>query len=245
MCGRFTYLYTWKQLHKLLSLDRWPPDELGPRYNLAPTQFAPVVRVGADGVREGVMMKWGLVPHWADDAAIGNRLINARSETVREKPAFRAAFKSRRCIIACSGFYEWRQAPGGGKKQPYWIGREDRQPLYFAGLWERWDKGGAPLETFTILTTDANSLVAPIHDRMPVALPEALHERWLDPTNTDLDALQAMLRPADPTGMETTPVSSRVNSPRFDDPSVLAPAPPESPDAPTGQEPSGLWPERP
>lgn len=243
MCGRFTYLYTWKQLHKLLSLDRWPPDELGPRYNVAPTQLAPVVRVGADGVREGVMMKWGLVPQWADDPAIGNRLINARSESVRDKPAFRQAFASRRCLVPVSGFYEWRKTPGGAKKQPYWIGRTDRQPMYFAALWERWDKGGIPLETFTVLTTGANALVASIHDRMPVALAPALHERWLDPKNTDLDGLQAMLRPADPAGMETTPVSSRVNSPRFDDSSLLSPAPPDSPHEHAPQEQSGLWPE--
>lgn len=247
MCGRFTYLYTWKQLHRLLSLAHTPPDELGARYNVVPTQVAPVVRLGADGQREGVMLRWGLVPSWAGDSSIGNQLINARGETVRTKPAFRAAFAARRCLVPISGFYEWKKLSGGGggaggagraKKQPHWIGREDRQPLYLAGLWERWEKGGAPLETFTIITTEANALVAPLHDRMPVMIPPEAHEAWLDP-RTGLDAVEAMLRPADPGAMEVYPVSARMNSPRVDDASLVTPAEALDENPPAKQ--GGLW----
>lgn len=246
MCGRFTYLFTWKQLHRLLSLAHVPPDELGARYNVAPTQLSPVIRLGADGQREGVMLKWGLVPSWASDASIGNSLINARSETIRAKPAFRAAYAARRCLVPISGFYEWRKLSGAGgksggaKKQPHWIGRTDRQPMYLAGLWERWEKGEAPLETFTIITTEANALLAPLHDRMPVLIPPELHERWLDP-KTDLDMVEAMLRPADPAGIETFPVSSRVNSPRLDVATLLEQVEPAEPEPPGKQ--SGLWPQ--
>lgn len=221
MCGRFTYLFTWGELHRLLSLSALPAGALSPRYNVAPTQEAPVVRAG-EGGREGVMLRWGLVPFWAEDPSIGNRLINARGESARSKPAFRAAFARRRCVVPVSGFYEWQKMEGSTRKRPHWIGLADRGILLFAGLWERWDKGDAPLESFTILTTDANALVAPIHHRMPVVLAPSDVEAWLDPANEDLDGLEALVRPAASEGMATMAISTRVNNPRVDDPSVLA-----------------------
>jgi putative SOS response-associated peptidase YedK len=155
-----------------------------PRYNIAPTQDAPVIRRAKSeererGIeREVAMLRWGLVPFWAKDLAVGNKMINARCETVEEKPAFREALAKRRCLVPASGFYEWKGAPG--RKQPYAI-TFPAQPLFaFAGLWERWKpKDGAPIDTFTIVTTEANPAVAEIHDRMPVILPAAAHDAWL------------------------------------------------------------------
>ncbi len=239
MCGRFTYLFTWPELHRLLSLARWPQAELSLRFNVAPTQDAPVVRTGADGAREGALLRWGLVPFWAEDLSIGNRLINARGESARRKPSFRAAFAHRRCVVPVSGFFEWQKVEGSTRKRPYWLGREDRGVLLLAGLWERWDKGDAPLETFTILTTDANEVVSPIHNRMPVVLDTGDVGAWLDPAHDDLDGLEALLRPASPKGWSTVAITTRVNSPRVDDPSVLLPAEEAEPRKSSPER--GLW----
>lgn len=224
MCGRFTYLFKWKQLLKLLELTSWPEVELVPRFNVAPMQLAPVVRVDDAGERVGAMLRWGLVPSWADDPAIGGRLINARGETIAEKPAFRTAFAKRRCLVPISGFYEWKTSElPKAAKQPYWIGRADREPFMLAGVWERWRRDEEVIDSFTIITTTPNPLMSGLHDRMPVIIESANHGAWLDPSNTDPAGLAAMLRPAETVGFEAYPVSTRVNSPKIDDPSLIVP----------------------
>lgn len=221
MCGRFTNLLSWRELIDLyrLTLSADGPVEWRPRYNGAPTQRFPVLRVGADGARELALMRWGLIPSWARDPKIGNSLINARAETVAEKPAFRAAFRSRRCLIPADGFYEWRRLAGGGK-QPYRIGLSNGGPFSFAGLWERWDGGPEPLETFTIVTDMPNDLVQSIHNRMPVIVGPGDYDAWLA---GDGAAARALLRPFPATRMRAYPVSSRVGSPRNDDPALIEP----------------------
>lgn len=222
MCGRYTYLFKWKQLHRLMELSHWPVEELSPRYNVAPTQPAPAVRLDGGGAREGVMLRWGLVPAWADDASVGSRMINARAESAAQKPAFRSAFARRRCLVPVSGFYEWQAVEGRKAKQPYWIGRADREPFALAGLWERWMKGDEPIETFTILTTEANTLLRPIHHRMPAVVEGPDWAQWLgDPDPTSLAGLLAA---REWEGFEAVAIGTRVNSPRNDDPSVLEPA---------------------
>lgn len=224
MCGRYTHLYTWKQLHRLMTLTTIPAGELAPRYNLAPTQKAPVVRQDPEGARSADLLRWGLVPFWADDPTIGSKMINARAETAADKPAFRAAFKSRRCIVPASGFYEWKALEGQKAKQPYYIRpAEDGGIFAIAGLWERWKtKDGADaVETFTILTTEPNDLMKTLHDRMPVILDPADFDRWLDPKNADAASLNALMRPAHAETMMCHPVSTRVNTPKNDEPSLV------------------------
>ena len=153
-------------------------ERLRKRFNIAPTQEAPVVRATKDGARELAMLRWGLVPYWAKDLAVGTKMINARAEGVEAKPAFRAAVEKRRCIVPATGFFEWKGV--ARQKQPFAITLPDRHVFGFAGLWERWKPAsGDPVETFTIVTTDANEAIAPIHDRMPVILPKAAEEQWL------------------------------------------------------------------
>lgn len=214
MCGRFLLTTPLSELARLFLADGG--GNLPPRYNIAPTQDIAAVRV-EEGARRLVALRWGLVPSWADDAAMGGRLFNARSETAAEKPAFRAAFRARRALIPCDGFYEWR-AQGKGIKQPYVIRRRDRAPFALAGLWERW----RDLETLTILTVAANAVMRPLHERMPAILPSEDWPAWLDP-ETPLGALTAMLRPAPDDGLDAVPVGPRVNSVRNDDPSCLEP----------------------
>lgn len=196
-------------------------EPLRPRYNIAPTQDVPVVRTTPDGQRELVMMRWGLVPSWADDPAIGNRMINARGETVAEKPSFRAALKKRRCLVVADGYFEWKKT--GKAKQPYLFHFDDDRPFALAGLWERWSKGGEPLETCTIITTDASPLAATAHDRMPVILDGAALDMWLDPEVDDSAALAGFLRPFEHDAMIATPVSTRVNSPANEDAACVEP----------------------
>jgi putative SOS response-associated peptidase YedK len=194
--------------------------ELPLRYNVAPTQPVGVVRQ-RDHERSFRLVRWGLVPFWADDPKIGSRLINARADTIATKPAFRAAFKERRCLVVADGFYEWQTVDG--KKQPFLIHRADDHPFGFAGLWERWrSPEGAPLETCTIVTTDANDLMRPIHDRMPVILKPGDFERWLDPEADPGEALQALLRPYADGDLVATPVGTRVNNARNDGPECAA-----------------------
>jgi putative SOS response-associated peptidase YedK len=175
------------------------PPEVRKRYNIAPTQLAPVVRLArgaagdesTDPPREIAMLRWGLVPAWAKDLAVGSQMINARAETVAEKPAFRKALEKRRCIVPATGFYEWQGAPG--QKQPYAITFPEAPVFGFAGLWERWHpENGEPVETFTIVTTDANEAVASIHDRMPVILSPQQADVWL---SSDTAAARALLGP--------------------------------------------------
>jgi len=207
------------------SLFEMPP--FTPRFNIAPSQPVAVVRVGNGAAawgREIVWMRWGLVPSWAKDPEIGNRLINARSETAPQKPAFRAAFRRRRCLIAADGFYEWQ-----GKrrpKQPFFIRRTDDRPFAFAGLWESWEGADhSGLQTCTILTTEPNELIRPIHNRMPVIVSAEHYDRWLDPAQEKTEGLMELLRPYPPGELELYPVALHVNSPTNDDPRCIEPLP--------------------
>jgi putative SOS response-associated peptidase YedK len=174
--------------------------------------------------RELALLRWGLIPSWSKDPAIGNRLINARAETAREKPSFRNAFRRHRCLIPANGFYEWQRRERG--KQPYFVRMRDGRLFAFAGLWDRWENPGKDvIETCTILTTTANAILAPIHDRMPVILPAGEYDRWLDPSLKDPGSLAPLLVPFPPEEMLAFPVSPRVNAPSTDDEGCIAPLP--------------------
>ncbi|MCO6452217.1 MAG: SOS response-associated peptidase [Caldilineales bacterium] len=220
MCGRFSLTSSAEELATLFDLDAAP--ELPPRYNIAPTQLVAAVRFNSDsGQREMTLFRWGLIPFWSKDLAIGSRLINARSETVAEKPAFRAAFKSRRCLIPASGFYEWQKQNGG--KQPHLIGMEDGKPFAMAGMWEHWEGGdGSIIESCTILTTTANKMIERVHNRMPVILDRQDFSDWLDPA-TATGILHHLLRPYPAEEMMAYPVSTIVNSPVNDVPACVEP----------------------
>ena len=220
MCGRFVQASSPNLLAEHFDVDEVligePPP---PRYNVAPR--ADVLTItGREGVRRMEPMRWGLVPSWAPDVSIGDKLTNARSETVAEKSAFKAAFERRRCIIPADGFYEWQAAPGP-KKQPMYCHARSGEPLAFAGLWEFWrphDQPDAPwMRSCVIVTTAANALMAPVHDRMPVMLRETDWEHWLDGRFDDTVALTDLLVPAPEDLLELWPVSTRVNSARNDD----------------------------
>ena len=224
MCGRYTQLMPWSELVALYRITAGAASapNLPPRYNICPTQDVPVVRAGAAAGRELVMMRWGLVPAWSKDAAIGSRPINARAETVAEKPSFRSAYKSRHCLIPADGFYEWLK-PASGPKQPYRIPLAGGAPFVMAGLWERWEKApdGTALETCTIITTAANEFVRPIHHRMPLILGATVHDAWLDAA-TPPDILSALPN-LDDGALEAHAVSTRVNNPRNDDDACIEP----------------------
>jgi putative SOS response-associated peptidase YedK len=209
MCGRFAQRTPAKTLTTEFQVNDMPVIE--PRYNIAPTQDILSIRQ-TDDSREAAMLKWGLVPSWAKDISIGAKLINARSETVTEKPSFREAFKKRRCIIPADGFYEWQRS--GGKKKPYFFRMQNEHPFGFAGLWEKWKAtDGQVLETCTILTTEANEVLQPVHDRMPVILHPDDYELWLDVDLRKLDLAKELLRPFPATEMISYPVSPSINSP--------------------------------
>jgi putative SOS response-associated peptidase YedK len=222
MCGRFTLSTPAAAVASFFDLSDVPAC-LAPRYNIAPTQAVAVVRYGAGG-RTLALVRWGLIPPWAKDAKIGNSLINARGETVAAKPAFRSAFRRRRCLLPADGFLEWAKA--GPRKQPYHFRRPDAGPFALAGLWERWQPpGGAePVETCTVLTTAANELVAPFHDRMPVILAPADFARWLDPGYDRAEGLKPLLKPYPAEALVAVAVNPLVNSPKNDRPECLHPA---------------------
>jgi putative SOS response-associated peptidase YedK len=191
--------------------------ELFPRFNIAPGQAVAVVREMPEAQdRRLAYLRWGLIPAWADDPSFGNRLANARSETAAAKPSFRSAFRSRRCLVVADGFYEWQRADG--RKQPYFVGLRGDRPFGLAGLWERWEKGGEPVESCTILTTQANGLMRPIHERMPVIVPPDRYGLWLDPRCHDTAMLESLLRPFPAEGMLAYRVSALVNNTRNDVP---------------------------
>lgn len=215
MCGRFSLKASPDDLWK--TLDAEAIAGYRPRYNIAPTQDVLGVIV-EEGGRRARMLRWGLVPFWADDIRIGNRMINVRSETVAEKPAFRNAFARRRCLVAADGFYEWQASPSG--KRPHRIQKRDGRPFCFAGLWERWDRGGQVVESCGILTRAADEVLAPIHDRMPVILDGSWCTAWLSP-DTEADTLLEMLRGAPAPELEVYPVSTLVNRPSNDLPECL------------------------
>ena len=221
MCGRFSQFHTWEEVRAYLNIFG-AARNLAARYNIAPTQEAQVVRACSQGRRLD-FLRWGLVPSWAKDDAMGARMINARDETVAEKPSFRAAFRQRRCLVPADGFYEWRGPKGA--KQPYRILAPGGGLFAFAGLWEPWEKGGAEaLETFTIITTEANAKLAQVHHRMPVILDAADFERWLAPDLAANEA-QALLRPAPDDAVDFHAVSRHVNNARNDDPGCIEPLP--------------------
>ncbi len=221
MCGRFGLFVTPEVLEEYFSLTDFtaalaPP----PRYNLTPGQAVAVVREH-DGRRRLDALQWGLVPFWAKDASIGRRLINARLDSVADKPAFREAWTRRRCLIPASGFYEWSE-PVDGRKRPHFIRPGDEPLLALAGLWERWrTPAGDKLETCVIVTTDANAQLAAIHDRMPLLIPRDAHGLWLDPRSSVADVASLAERPR---MLAVRPVSFAVNDPRKDDETLIAPA---------------------
>lgn len=221
MCGRFTLSTPTDILVELFEIAAAPMPELPPRYNIAPTQGVAAVRIVPGGaVRELAVLRWGLVPFWAKDPDIGARTINARAETVAEKPAYRAAFRQRRCLLPADGFYEWRKE--GAAKQPYLFRHQDGRPFAMAGLWELWRSADGPaLETCTIITTEANDAVRPVHPRMPAILPPERYADWLD--GDGRDGLQAMLRPYDGDDLVGFRVDRRVNAPDQDDPGLIRP----------------------
>lgn len=214
MCARYSLHQSNALIADLFDL-QWEP-ELQPRYNIAPTTQVPAV-IEKDGKRELDFFKWGLVPSWAKDPSVGVKMINARSETASEKPSFRSAFKHRRCLIVADGFFEWHTE--NGKKQPYYLSMKDGKPFAFAGLWETWrpvDDNDQELRTCTILTCGPNTLLKPIHDRMPVILPPESYDTWLDPEFDQIDALNALMVPFDAATMQMYPVTTKVGNPRYD-----------------------------
>ena len=219
MCGRFTLVSPFAVVAERFGAAA--PAGLRPRYNIAPGQD--ILCVVADGARRIEPMRWGLIPFWAKDPSIGNRLINARAETLAVKPSFRGAFAKRRCLIAADGFYEWRQA--GRRKVPVYVFLKSREPFGFAGLYEVWKApDGREIRTCTIITTGANDLVRPIHDRMPVIVPETLEDRWLDPAEKDRGLLESVLMPYPAEAMEAYEVTPAVNNAAHDGPDCILPA---------------------
>ncbi len=212
MCGRYTLGVTPARLAEAFDLAEVPDFE--PRYNIAPSQRAPVI-VATPGERRIAMLRWGLVPFWAKDPKIGTRMINARAESLAEKPSFRTALRTHRCLVPADGFYEWQ--PRGRGKQPFHVRRSDARPFAMAGLFDTWHRGQPDeIASFTIVTTDANDLVRPIHARMPAILEGPGVKAWLDP-ETPPSVLAALLAPPTCAGFEGYPVTTRVNSPANDD----------------------------
>ncbi len=222
MCGRYTLRLDLAALQEAFPQFSFP-QEIEPRYNVAPTQDVPVVP--NDGEQQVKLFHWGLIPFWAKDPGIGNRMINARSETAAEKPSFRAAFRRRRCLVLADGFFEWQKVPGSKSKVPMYVRMVSGEPFAFAGLWEVWrpEEGADPTFSCTILTTEPNELIAPIHNRMPVIMPRRAYDLWLEPSELDAPTLQGLLKPYPAEALEAYPVSKMVNSPRNDDPQCIAP----------------------
>jgi putative SOS response-associated peptidase YedK len=225
MCGRYVSVSSPTILADRFEVDEVRITEKEPVYNVAPTLEMPVVAM-SKGRRVLDLVRWGLVPSWAKDLSIGARQINARAESVTTKAAYKRAFVKRRAIVPADGFYEWEKLDGHKQKQPWFIRRRDGEPMAFAGLWEIWHDpeigDDAPrIRTFTIITTQANDLLEPIHERMPVVLPESEWDAWLDPENQDVDALEALLVPAPAAEFEMWPVSTLVNKADNDGPELL------------------------
>lgn len=217
MCGRFAFYSPGEAAAALFGATA--PADIEPRYNIAPTQYVAAIRDGADEQRELVMLRWGLVPTWAKDPSIGNRMINARAETVAEKPSYRNAFKHRRCLVLADGFYEWRRE--GDTKTPYFISLASGESFALAGLWERWtDKqSGESLQTTTLITTEANDFMAQLHHRMPVILEADTATEWLAGSRDLLDDVAAITPP-----LQAWPVDRRVNNARNQGEELVRPA---------------------
>jgi putative SOS response-associated peptidase YedK len=220
MCGRYVLKAALPDIARMLGMD--VDLDLKPSYNIAPTRAVPACRMEAGAAGQLVLMHWGLIPHWADKPDANYRLINARAETVAQKPAFRTAFRRRRCLIPADGYYEWKALQG--RKQPYYFSMKDGSPFCFAGLWERWQPAdGEAVESCAIITTAANALGAQIHQRMPVILSEDLYAHWLDPGETESARLLPLLQPFAPEAMSVYPVSTLVNNARVDESRCITP----------------------
>ncbi|MBE3560528.1 MAG: SOS response-associated peptidase [Ktedonobacteraceae bacterium] len=218
MCGRYTLITDIKTIAETFHVA--PTLQAMPRYNIAPTQD--VVTVMRNGEAHLELLRWGLIPSWAKDEEVGSRMINARAETLAEKPSFKRLLQMRRCLIVADGFYEWKAGPGAKSKTPMYITMKDHTPFAFAGLWDVWKNAdGQILRTCTIITTEPNELVASIHNRMPAILTPEAREIWLDPELHDPHTLLPLLA-AYPGEMAARPVSRLVNNPKYDTPEVLA-----------------------
>jgi putative SOS response-associated peptidase YedK len=223
MCGRFAFYSPHEAIVRLFAVEGVA---IQPRYNLTPTQFVPVLRRRTDGTRRLDLLYWGLVPQWAKDKKIGGQMINARLESLADKPSFRMAYKRRRCLVLADGYYEWRAGPDG--KQPYFIHRSDQQPFAMAGLWESWrdpasvtDPHAVPLESCAIVTSEAAPSVAAIHNRMPAIVSPDHYDVWMDVTQQDTTHLPNLLDEPVRAQMMATRVSKRVNNPRNDGPDLI------------------------
>ena len=222
MCGRYSLTSNISELQGRFGFVMDAPAP-SPRYNIAPTQS--VLAVVNDGQRRGAMMRWGLVPSWAKDVKVGAKMINAVSETAAAKPAFRSAFRRRRCLVLADGFYEWRRE--GKQRVPMYFSQKSGEPMAFAGLWESWQSpGGELIRSCAILTTAANELMAPVHHRMPVILSAETEPLWLDPMTETPDTLEPLLLPAPPELLDVREVSPKVNNVRNDGPDCIAAAAP-------------------
>ncbi|HLK58961.1 MAG TPA: SOS response-associated peptidase [Chthonomonadaceae bacterium] len=221
MCGRYTMHHTTDQLAMRFGVQQ-VASAATERYNIAPTQPVPVV-IETPETRVLDAYRWGLIPSWADDPAIGNKLINARAETLAEKPSFKSALVKRRCLIPSDGFYEWQKL-ADNSKQPMYIQLSDKDLFAFAGLWEEWKQpDGTPLRTCTIITVGPNEVMAPIHNRMPAILRPGDEALWLDPSQKSVPDLLSLLKTYPADRIEAIPVSKRVNTPTIDDPTLLSP----------------------
>ena len=221
MCGRFSQQRPASELAEIFAAEPLA-DELGPRWNIAPTDPAYVV-VQREDRRAVVAYRWGLIPHWADSAKVGSRMFNARSESLSRSPAFADALRRKRCLVPVDGFYEWQRI--GSRRQPFTIGRADARPLVLAGLWAGWRDPGRDVvvRTFTIVTTRPNEQMAGLHDRMPVVLPESAWDLWLDPELGDPGELQGLFEPTDEVALRIEPVADLVNNVRNDGPDLIRP----------------------
>jgi putative SOS response-associated peptidase YedK len=229
MCGRFSLYEPVEDLVERFAVDEVVTDEVVPRWNVAPSQGVLAVASSSDGsTRRLGTFRWGLVPSWAKDPSIGNRMVNARAETVAVSGAFRSAFQRRRCLLPASGFYEWQRREVAGARRParrpFYLHAADGSPLALAGLWEVWhDAEGGALRTCTVITTRPNATLAPIHDRMPVIVPPSGWDRWLEPEPLRPDEREELLVPAPDDLLVADPVGDRVNSPRNDGPDLVTP----------------------
>ncbi|MEW6400411.1 MAG: SOS response-associated peptidase [Chloroflexota bacterium] len=222
MCGRFTLTVDPAELKEAFQ-DYKFPNQFAPRFNVAPTQ--PILAIPNDGLNTADFFVWGLVPSWSKEPDIGNRLINARGETLAEKPSFRGSYKYKRCLILADGFYEWKSEPGNRTKVPYFIHLKDRKPFAFAGLWDEWNStDGSQVRSCTIITTVPNELMKSIHDRMPVILHPADYAHWLDKSPQTPESLQPLIKPFPAEEMAAYPVSTLVNKPSVDHAELIQPA---------------------
>jgi putative SOS response-associated peptidase YedK len=221
MCGRFTLTVDPAELIDEFGDYTFPP-QFAPRFNIAPSQ--PVLAIPNDENNQADFFQWGLIPFWAKDPSIGNRLINARGETLAEKPSFRGSYKYKRCLILTDGFYEWTKQPGSKTKTPYFIHMKDRQPFAFAGLWDEWHSSdGSQVRTCTIITTSPNELVKALHNRMPVILPRDSYGQWLSNTPQTPENLSPLIKPYPSAEMAAYPVSTLVNNPKNDHAACVVP----------------------